>query len=282
MRVIIVPTDFSENAFNALSCALQYFKYERSRFIILHTYADEVYENNTLVSRELLENYKEIKHKESEEQLNKVLERAYKLEPNPNHTYETQAIFGTLLDEVNRLADLENADLIVMGTQGKTADHRLTYGSNTLQVIKYVKCPVLGIPREYHYERPEQILFPSELMLPFKARELKLLSCMAKSYRSNMHLLYISNFDRLSLRQQDVKEFWEYRFRENTITYTRKDEGDIAQILNQYIAQNDINLVVMVNSRHTYMETLLHKSAIDQVGLNTKIPFLILQNLPRK
>lgn len=281
MRVIIVPTDFSENAFNALQCALEYFKYEKSRFIILHAYADEVYENKAVVSRALLDEYKEIKRNESEQALITVRKKAMEYAPNPRHTLETIAVFGTLLDEVNSLVNSEDADLIVMGTQGKTADRKITYGSNTLQVIRYVKCPVLGIPLAYHYDRPERILFPSELMIPYKGRELKLVSCMAKSFRSEMHLLYISNFDRLSLRQEDVKAAWEYRFRESDITYTRHNEGSIAQIINNHITEHTISMVVMVNSKHTYMESLLHTSTIDEVGLTTKIPFLILQNLPR-
>lgn len=281
MRVIIVPTDFSENAFNALHCALQYFKYEKCRFILIHTYADEVYENKAVISRDILEEYKELKKMESEIELGVVIGRINDIAPNPHHIFTTQAIFGTLLDEVNTLVNTENADLVVMGTQGKTADRKLTYGSNTLQVIKYVKCPVLGIPLGYEYERPEQILFPSELMVPYKARELKLLSCLARSFRSQMHLLYISDYDRISLRQEDIKAAWEYRFRESEIKYTRHDEGDIAAIINEYIAQNGISMLVLVNSKHTYMETLLHTSTIDTVGLNTKIPFLVLQNLPR-
>ena len=36
MRKVVVPTDFSENAFNALKYACQIFKYERSEIFILH------------------------------------------------------------------------------------------------------------------------------------------------------------------------------------------------------------------------------------------------------
>lgn len=281
MRVIIVPTDFSENAFNALRCALEYFKYEKSRFIILHTYADEVYENKAVVSRDILNAYKEIKRQESEKELEIIRKRVLKLAPNPNQSFETQAIFGSLLDEINQLVNTENADLVVMGTQGKTADRKLTYGSNTLQILRYVKCPVLGIPLNYTYERPTQLLFPSDFMMPFIGRELKLISCMAKSYRSQIHLLYISNYDRLSLRQEDIKAAWEYRFRENAIKYTRHNEEDHATVFNTYISQNKINMLILINSKHTYMETLLDSATIDKVGLNTKIPFLVLQNLPR-
>ena len=43
MRKILIPTDFSENALNAIKYALELFKYERSEFIIMHAFADEVY-----------------------------------------------------------------------------------------------------------------------------------------------------------------------------------------------------------------------------------------------
>lgn len=281
MRVIVVPTDFSNNALNALKCALQYFKYEKCRFIILHTYADEVYENDAVLTREILEEYKGIKRDASLKELKKVREAAITFAPNPHHTLETKAIFGTLLDIVNRLATSENADLIVMGTQGKTGDRNITFGSNTLQIIKYVTCPVLGIPIDYHITHLSRILFPSELMIPFKNRELKLVSCLAKSFRAEVHLLYISDIHKLSFRNEDVKGSWEYRFRESVTHYTHHPEGNIAQIINTYIAEHDISMLVMVNAKHTYLETLMETSTIDTIGLHIKIPFLILQNLPR-
>ena len=54
MRKVVVPTDFSENAFNALQYACQIFKYERSDIYILHAYADEVYGQDTVIKRSFL------------------------------------------------------------------------------------------------------------------------------------------------------------------------------------------------------------------------------------
>ncbi|WGK64012.1 universal stress protein [Croceiramulus getboli] len=281
MRTIIFPTDFSDCALNALCCAMQYFKYERTEFILLHTYAEEVYANDSLMSRELLEDFKQIKKKEAEQGLQRVFQDARKMEPNPRHQFSQHARFGLLLDEVNDLVNALNADLIVMGTQGKTASKTITYGSNTLQVMKYVKCPVLAVPASFTYHRPTHVLFPSDLMIPFKARELKLIACLAKSFRSTLHLLHLSKSKQLSIRQEDVKSQWEESFRESKTEFVMVSEGDRAERINDYIEHHQINLLVMVNFRHTYMESLLINSTIDQVGLNTQIPFLVLQNLPR-
>jgi hypothetical protein len=119
-------------------------------------------------------------------------------------------------------------------------------------------------------------------MVPYKNRELKLLSCLAKSYRSTIHLLYLSNYDRLSLRQEDNKALIEYCLKDNIVQYARRDYGPITKTINTYIKTEGIEMIVMVNSRHSYMEELLNQSNIDAISLNTKIPLLVFQNLSRK
>lgn len=282
MRKILIPVDFSENSWNALTCALQYFKYEKADIYILHAYADQVYSNSTVTSKESLDAYKKVCKIEVDQELEATLQKIKSHFPNPKHTFISMAVFASLLDAANDFVEEENIDLIVMGTKGKTNDSRITYGSHTLQMLKYVTCPVLGIPSEYTYERPTQIVFPSDLMVPYKNRELKLLSCLAKSYRAKIHLLYLSNYDRLSLRQEDNKALIEYGLGDNTIQYVRRDYGPITKTINTYIKEERIEIIVMVNSRHSYMEELLNQSSIDAISLTTKIPLLVFQNLKRR
>ncbi len=282
MRKILIPVDFSKNSWNALACALQYFKYEKADIYILHAYADQVYANETVVSKESLDTYKKACEIEVNQQLEATLQKIQSHFPNPKHTFIPKAVFESLIDAADDIVEEENIDLIVMGTKGATNDSKITYGSHTLQMLKYVTCPVLGIPSEYTYERPTQMVFPSNFMVPYKMRELKLLSCLAKSYRATIHLLYLSNYDRLSLRQEDNKAFIEYGLGDNTIQYVRRDYGPITKTINTYTKTEGIEMIVMVNSRHSYMEELLNQSSIDAISLNTKIPLLVFQNLKRR
>ena len=48
MRKILIPTDFSENAMNAITYAIDLFKYEISHFFIMHAYQDDIYNDETL------------------------------------------------------------------------------------------------------------------------------------------------------------------------------------------------------------------------------------------
>ncbi|WP_378182650.1 universal stress protein [Aquimarina sp. SS2-1] len=281
MRKILIPTDFSKNAMNAIQYAVELFKYEKCEFLIFHAYADEVYDHNALVSREILEDLKTKTQENSDNELAKIRSHIDQISPNPRHQYETMSVFGTLIDEANDLVDDQNFDILVMATRGKTDDREITFGSNTLQVLKYVKCPVLVIPEDCSYDPPKNILFPTDYMLPYKRRELKLLSTLTKSFRSSIHFLHISKYKKLSIRQEDNKDFLKECLPDIELLFHTQEDTDITTAINEYIEQNNINMLVMINSRHSYLECVLYQSTIDKIGLHIKIPFLAMQNLQR-
>ncbi len=281
MRKIIIPSDFSENAFNALKFAAELFKYERSDFFILHAYADEVYNTEGLLTQEFLDEFKETTRNNSEEELQKIKTQITELFPNPRHRFHTIASFGMLIDEVNDLVDRENADIIITSTRGKTNDRKMTFGSNTLQIIKYVQCPVLSIPEQYEYNDPKKILFPTNYMLPYQKRELKLAGDLARAFCSEVHMLYISNFPLDSFRQKDNQLAIKEQFYDVKQEFHQVEEQEKTRAILKAIEDFDIDLLILVNSRHSYLENILYQSTLDKIGLHPKVPFLVLQNFHR-
>ncbi|GGD43288.1 universal stress protein [Muriicola marianensis] len=281
MRKIVVPTDFSENAFNALKYACEIFKYEQSEIFVLHAYADEVYQLGNITDRSLLNKKKEEVEQRSVEALEKILERIREYSPNPQHTFRTIPAFGSLIDEVNDLVNRENTDIVVMGTRGAANDRSITFGSNTLMVMKYVQCPVMAIPEDYVYHAPRELLFPTNYLIPYKRRELKLLCELTGSFRSNIHLLYIDPMKKLSLRQEDNKEFLKNELKKANLTFETTEEKDKTVAITKYIVHQNIDMLVMVNTRHSHLEDMLMPSTVNTLGLHIKIPFLVLQNIAR-
>lgn len=281
MLNILVPTDFSDNAFNAIRYAMELFKYEKCQFLVVNAFADDVYENTMELTRDFFEEYKEKCKEATERALQKVVAEMLRISPNPRHNYEYEAIFGSLVDVANDKSTLLNADCIVMGTKGKTDARDITFGSQTLQVIKYVKCPVLAVPNNYRGIVPERMLFATDYQIPYKRRELKLVHTLVRNYCAAIHFLHISSSKKLSHRQQDNKQFLEETIPEGQDAFINADDGDIEKAINHFIATEKTDLLVMVNNRHSYMESLLYSSTIERLGLKIDIPFLVLQNLPR-
>ncbi len=281
MRKIVIPTDFSDNAMNAVKYAMELFKYERCEYTVVHAFADTVYENTLEMSRAFFEEYKDKVQQGTDKQLAQLVDEMRKISPNPRHKYDYKSVFGSLVDTVNDLVNKENADIVIMGTKGATDDRDITFGSETLQVMKYVKCPVLAVPEGYHDRPPQNMLFPTNYMLPYKGRELKLVSMLAKNFAATIHFLHITNGKKMSFRQQDNKSFLECFVDENIVMFNEVVGEDLTSCINSFIERNEINFLVMVNSRHSYLENIMYTSTIEKIGLRINIPFLVLQNLPR-
>jgi nucleotide-binding universal stress UspA family protein len=185
------------------------------------------------------------------------------------------------VEEANFIADQYNIDLIVMGTKGKSDQRNIVFGSQTFQVLKYVKCPVLAIPSGYKNTQPKRILFPTNYLMPYKRRELKLLSNLAKSYRSAIHVVYVSTSPRLSIRQEDNLNFIKDALSTNKVSFHIENHKNVADSVTNYIEQNDIDMITMVNTEHSFLEDLLFPSTIDKISLGLEIPLLALQNTNR-
>nr|WP_293299868.1 universal stress protein [Allomuricauda sp.] len=281
MRTILIPTDFSKNALHALQYAQELYKCERSCFFILHAYMDEVYGEYKAASPEDLEARKQIKKEESEKQLDHLVGAVLGNPPNPLHNFETVAVFDSLVDGINDFVNEMNIDMVIMGTKGETSDHKTTFGSYTIEVFKYLKCPVLAVPEGFEYRQPKVILFPTDYMLPYKRRELKLLGNLARKFKSEVHCLYFTDFEELSMRQMDNKKFLEGSLSGTYLSFGTTSVKNKAEGIMEYVEKNEVGMLVMVNSRHSFFEDMLYRSTVDLLGLKVGIPFLVMQNLNR-
>ncbi|WP_033959103.1 universal stress protein [Psychroserpens jangbogonensis] len=281
MLSILLPTDFSENSMNAIKYALEFFKYQNVKFFFMHAYRNEFYDHDDLVSREVFDDVLNKIKNESQHNLGNLIIKVKKIAPNPRFSYQTISAYNTLVEEANAIVDEHDIDLIVMGTKGKSNDRHIVFGSHTFQVLKYVQCPVLVIPSNYTNTQPKHILFPTNYLIPYKRRELKLLSVLAKSYRSIIDVLYISKSDNLSIRQEDNKIFIQDTLGDNKVNFYQKDSKKIDEAITTYIAEKNIDILTMVNTQHSFLEDLLFPSALDKVSIGLEIPLLAMQNATR-
>lgn len=278
---VLIPTDFSTNAMHAMQYAINLLKCERTHFYFLHAYADELYDSINKKVDVSFERHKKNTREKTDQLLQDIIKEIIERECNPIHQFKAFSANDSLVDAVNDFVNQINADLVIMGTKGKTADKKITFGSHTVQVFKYVQCPVLAIPENYGFQSPGRVLFPTDFMIPYKRRELKLLNMLAAEFKSEVHCLYISDFKDLSHRQLDNKRFLSESLPDAYLSFERTSVRNKAEAILDYNLKNDIKLLVMVNSRHSFLEDMLYRSTVDEIGLHLKLPFLVMQNLPR-
>lgn len=281
MKNILIPTDFSKNALHALQYVQELHKRERIHCFLLHTYAEEVYRDHWKATSEKIEEVKKEKKEHAEKKLDQLLQTITNHAPNPLHHFETVALLNKLVDGVNALVNEKNIDLVVMGTKGETSNHKTTFGSYTLEVFKYVRCPVLAIPEACRCEPPKTILFPTDYTLTYQQRELKLLGDVAGESKAEIHCLYITDSKPLSPKQKENKLFLKETLPQACLFFETTPTKNKAETIVNCIEEHKAGMLVMVNERRSFFENMLYGSTLDVLGLQIKTPFLVMQNLYR-
>lgn len=108
---------------------------------------------------------------------------------------ETLVIEGTAAGEITRLASELPADLLVMGTHGRSGFDRLLLGSVTEKVLRKARCPVLTVPRRVSTVPPGPIQFTRILcpvdFSPSSLRALEFAESIAEESDAHLRVMHV-------------------------------------------------------------------------------------------
>jgi len=137
---ILVAVDGSHFAERALEQAVDLAKKYEARLIIVHVvlrrfYAVTPSEAGVLATTVFV--------KEMESEGKKIIAKAEEFVKAAGVAYESRLVQGVPADEIVRLAQAENVDLIVIGSRGLTEVRAFLLGSVSDKVTHHAKCPIL-------------------------------------------------------------------------------------------------------------------------------------------
>ncbi len=277
MKHILLPTDFSDNSWNAIKYAINLFKDEICTFHLLNTYTPIIYHVEYVLGYPAQFGLGDAIRNTSQENLKELVERISKEFPNnPNHKFETLARFDTLISGIKEFLDKHTTYAIVMGTKGATGAKEVLFGSNTVHVFKEIKCPVLAIPSNFEYENPHDILFPTDLEVSYKHKQLKLLKEIAYKHNSRVNAMHVSTGNDLTEEQKNNKLKLESMFKKRSFLFHKLKSMNVEEAINKFQIKTKTNLLVMINNKHSFFENLFFQSKLKQLGFHLNIPFLVI------
>jgi nucleotide-binding universal stress UspA family protein len=277
MKQILLPTDFSENSWNAIIYALKLFKDEECIFHLLTAYTPAIYRLDYVIKYPEQFGLVDAVRNTSRRNLFRVVSRINsEFTKNEKHHFQTHAKFDTLLSCVRDSVKQLEIDLIIMGTKGATGAKEILFGSNTVQIFKEIKCPVLAIPSGFAYEAPHEILFPTDLNALYKHSNLKILKEIVLSNHARMNAMHVSTGYELSEKQERNKDKLESMFEHSAFLFHNIKTMDITHAINEFQVKHKINLLAMINNKHSFFENIFFKNTINQIGFHLNVPFLVI------
>ena len=272
-RKILLPTDFSDNAWSAAVYALKLFKDEVCTFYFLNSTNIKVSTLSNL-SNKLLK----IMQDDSKKELLALKDLAETSNANANHNFQIILSSDDLKKAIKKAAKEWEINLIVMGTKGATGAKEFFFGSNAIHVIKSVgNCPVLVIPEEYDFVVPNQIAFPTDFNRFYSDKELKPLKQIADLYNSKIRIVHINEEEVLN----DVQEYNLMMLQSflNDYDYSMhwmpKYSSKTTEI-NDFVEELEINILAMINYKHSLIDKIINEPVIKKIGFHTHVPFLVI------
>ena len=135
---ILVPIGFSEQSITALDQACCFAKLDDSKLFILSV----IEERSTMENLFFDDNSHELKKKVHDklDEISEKFSKKYSIE------IEIMVSQGKIYNQINEAAEMIDADLIIMGTNGSPKGRIKRFiGSNAERVVRLSKCPVMTI-----------------------------------------------------------------------------------------------------------------------------------------
>ena len=186
MKTILIPTDFSPAAYNALEYALEISSKIKAKLILFHAYQYPVVptEAPLMIPIQNLE-------KDSMDALKKL-----KTEVLTKHkskiNIELHCSCGFPADEIDNFATKNKISIILMGMSGSGFIDEKIIGSTTTSLIRRSKCPVLVIDNEVKYHGLKNIALATDLQDLKNEEILEPLKTIAKKFQSHIYIIHVN------------------------------------------------------------------------------------------
>lgn len=263
---ILVPTDFSDTANNALQHACHWAKDLGAKIVLFHAH-------NVFVSNEVdfEENYEE-----ELRQTQKTIQTQY-----PELSFEIAEKEGVFAYTLNDLVNRRHIDLVIMGTEGANSWETMFLGNHTMDVLDDIKVPVLVIPHESAYKPVRNIVFATN----FENEDTKVvldIVDLAQQSSAMVQIVHITTDDDEEIveAEQSVMD-WFKRITKNQVEYPNlrfrniTTLGSVLSELHTMVDSEQIDLLVLSTKSKNFIKRLIEGSFVRKMANHSKVPFLV-------
>jgi len=278
MKKILVPTDFSKNAYAALFYATKLFSDEALQITILHSFGEEVGKLTSRVDIGRSENIIEKLYRQSDEDGQQLVHQITLDSSKVAHKFEVISTPATLSKTINKLVSTEGIDLVVMGSKGRTGAEDVLVGSTTVKITKSLEgCPLLIVPREVDYVIPTNIAFATDFNDFYQLSKLRPIVRLVRQYNSNLHVVHVGAEGDLNVLQHQNLEHYKNDLTEyDTEFHFIPKKENISKTLHNFIDGRNMDLLALVYHKHAFLKQLFREPVVSRVGKHTHTPTLVI------
>ncbi|MGY6522725.1 MAG: universal stress protein [Mongoliitalea sp.] len=265
---ILVPTDFSENAFNALTFAKNIAEKQDCSITLFYAFY-AVYDFAAQATEIIAQ---------IEDDAKKAMKKLVKEGTEEGLTIDYKIQHGSIATAVTSYAYQNDYDLIIMGTQGASGIKKTLMGSNTGHVIKESMVPVLAVPASASLPAENKIAVALELKKESEENFQKLFDL---TEILNLPYNFFHVGEKLSFDQEiefkGLEAFLKDSHPTKDFSFSKIQAPTIQKGIQDYLGKNENVLLVMFSKQKSFFEYLFNKSDTLEMAYHTHVPLLVIK-----
>ncbi len=274
MLHILLPTDFSDQSWKAMSFAAHLYSNKSAQFHLIHAVPVPIAQSEVAVIPDMSEFLKD-----AEIGLNQWQQKFLDLEHHDESSFMSTVHLGSLADVISKLeTQFINNTIIVMGTRGASGLAELFLGSTTTHLISHSTSPMIIVPEAAELQPIQQaILAIDEVGINHK-REIQPLIDLLDKRDCVLKIVHVQSNNEMvleagsqtQLRVDHYLSGIDHAF--DTLEGTYREDA-----LTLYATQHKANLIVLLKRDRGFWGNLFHRSLTKSMAFYGDIPMLILR-----
>lgn len=277
---ILIPTDFSNNAWNALNYAVHLFKNEEINFLLLNAFQVYDYPTDKLLPPKGT-GFASAKEK-SIQGLEKIRDVMNIRTDNPNHQFEILSEYNTLVGAIRKTIKEFPIDLIIMGTKGENNYANTVYGSSAVEVIENISnCPVMAVPEKasvFLKGHKKEIVFSTNFKRAYTRNELDYLIEMARLFKAEIRVLHILEGDKLTEEQEENKKRIDKLLEGVPHGFNTLSNLKVATGIYAFMESRGSDMLALLHKKHSFFNSVFTVPLVKQMNFQQQVPLLALHD----
>lgn len=273
MQSILVLTDFSDAAFQAVEYAAALSKnFNSKRLVLLNAFSVAPFMTNEAISPDTMEQLRQ----EAIDTMD-TWQESVKRFVNPGTEVNILVKDFDLAAGIDDICKSENIELVVMGITNREGVERLLVGSNAIRVMGSTGYPLLIVPREAAVQLPHKIVLATDLRGVAGKIQAAQLPVLLKTLQAKLLVVNVAE------GEEDYAPEWRD---EITALHDLLNEFDpqfhyinakdtVGGIL-QFATEQKADLVITLHEKQGLIARLFSTSTSKSLAWQTSLPLLVI------
>ena len=269
MKNFLVPIDFSDTSLNAAKYAIGLTKaIPEARVTLYHVYSRISFA--TLSSKE-----EGSRQKVSEEALREL---ANKIGAESNDRISVVAEEGSFVENIKDYTLGHYTDMVIMGITGSSKITQVFMGTNTLNVIRHISCPVMIIPAQATFTGFKHGVFISDFKDVARTTPFSTLQNIMETFQPELDIVNVDSehFVELSEEYKIEREAMEDKLGKYNPKFSFLRSFDFLDGINSYVETRNIDIIISVPRKHSFLAQLFKTSHTKRLAYHSTVPIIAI------